>query len=293
MANEITTAQMAKVLGIEFVSKFNESLAPLLQLLDIAEPEVIAAGTQIERYEIIGTLQSGTVTEGAEVPNSQYAEALVDTYKAELKKYRKTTTEEAILKSGYERAVSKTDGKFFGDIYKVIRGQFFDFLDDENATALTDADADIKAALAHVAGKLVNEASDKGYEGVTKVFFVNPEDVYDYLADASMYNVENAFGFEYIKNFLGIGLAILDANVDRGDVFGTFTENINAYAVDLDGLRDAGFDYVRDETGLVGVHHDVTYRNGVAETHVRTGLVFVPTYANMIVKGAIAETVNP
>lgn len=286
MANEITTAQMAKVLGIEFVNKFNESLAPLLQLLDISEPEVIAAGTQIERYNITGTLQSGAVQEGADVPNSQYAESLIATYKAELKKYRKTTTEEAILKSGYDRAVAKTDGKFFGDIYKVIRVQFFDFLDDDNATEADDG-TDLKAALAHVAGVLVNEASDKGYEGVTKVFFANPLDVYDYLADATMYNVENAFGFEYVKNFLGIGLCIIDANVPQGEVFGTFVENINCYAVDLAGLNEAGFDYVRDETGLVGVHHDVTYRNGTAETHVRTGLVFVPTYANMIAKADV------
>lgn len=293
MAKEITTQQMAKVLGIEFINKFRTSLAPLLQLLDIAEPEVIAAGTQIERYEISGTLEDGTVAEGAEVPNSQYKEELADTYKAKLEKWRKTTTEEAILKSGYDRAVAKTDTKFFGDIYKHIKTIFFGFLTAEGSTELENADADIKAALAHVAGKLVATASDKGYEGTTMVFFANPEDVYDYLADASMYNVENAFGFQYIKNFLGIGLTILDAGVAKGAVYGTFVENINAYAVDLDGLNDAGFDYVIDETGLVGVHHDVTYRNGVAETHVRSGLVMVPTYVNMIVVGSIADTVQP
>lgn len=286
MANEIKASDMAKVLGIEFVSKFVETLQPLLTVLGIAEPEVIAAGTQIERYNITGTLQDGTVTEGNDVPNSKYEEELVGTYKAELKKYRKTTTEEAILKSGYDRAVAKTDDKFFGDIHNAIRAQFFGFFDDDNATVI-DADTNLKAALSHAAGQLAYIASDKGYEGTTPVFFVNPLDVYDYLADANIYNVENAFGFRYIENFLGLGLTILDARVTQATVWATFVENINCYAVDLDGLNEAGFDYVADETGIVGVHHDVTYRNGVAETHVRTGLIFVPTYANMIVEGSV------
>lgn len=284
MAGKVTTEQVLKSIEVDFNEKLVESLAPVLQVLAITNLEVIKAGTVIKQYKITGTLESGEVTEGADVPESQYKQEVTKTIEAKLKKYRKVTTEEAILKSGLDTAVAKTDEQFHMDIANVIRNDFKTFI--EAGTGSATAGKTLKAALANVAGKLESESLSKGYTGVTPVFLVNPTDVYDYLGEANVYNVETAFGMKYIENFLGLGTVIF-ADVEAGTVYGTYAENINGYAVDLAELNSAGFDYMIDETGIIGISHDENTKNGTVSTDVRTGIQFVPEYVNLIYKAEI------
>lgn len=291
MANEnATTAKdMAKVIAIDYVSQFAEGIEPLLEVLGISEPELIPAGSKIDLYRVSGTLENTTVGELEDVPLSKYKEEIVKSIEAKLKKARRLTSEEAILKSGLDRAVSKTDAKLLKDMQLGIRDDFYTFIATGTGTA-TDG-ATIQAAMANVAGKLASVADERGYVDPTPVFFVNPEDVYEYLGDHATYNVESAFGFNYVKNFLGIGTAILSSRVEKGDVLGTHSENIRCFCVDLGALNDAGFDYVTDETGLIGIGHDVTYTNGSVESNFRTGVQFVPEYVDAIYKAEITPTV--
>ena len=62
--NLIDSEALARVQDIEFVHQFEQGVTALLAVLDIAEPRVMAAGTQIQMYEITGVLQSGAVAEG-------------------------------------------------------------------------------------------------------------------------------------------------------------------------------------------------------------------------------------
>lgn len=285
----VTTEQVIKSIEIDFNNKLVESLEPVLEVLSIGTLEVIPAGSVIKQYKITGTLQNGEVTEGEDVPESTYKQEAVRTIEAKILKYRKPTTEEAILKSGLDVAVAKTDEKFHGDIANVIRKNFTDFV--KAGTGTADSGKDLKGALARVAGKLTAEAMDKGYQGTTPIFFVNPADVYEYLGDSNIYHTETAFGMKYINDFLGLGTVVF-SDVEAGSVYGTFVENINGYAVDLAALNSAGFDYTIDETGVIGIAHEGWKKNGTVYTDVRTGVQFVPEYVNLIFKSEIVPEVD-
>lgn len=284
MAEPIKAADMAKVLDIDFVNQFEQGINQLVNLLGIAEPEVLHAGHQIQQYEITGKLEDGAVAEGSEIPVSNYKIAKTEAHVVDLKQYRKQTTKQAILKSGYENAMSKTDHKMVRDVQGTIRKSLFDFLAAGTGKA---TGATFQAAFAAAWGELANELSKLDTAG-TPVFFANPLDLADYLGAANINNVESAFGFTYLQNFLGLGTCVFDANVKRGTVIATPAENINCYAVDLAGLSQAGFDYAVDETGLIGVHHSPKYENGTAETYADTGVLLFPEVKNFIVKSTIS-----
>lgn len=289
MAGLTTSKDVLKTVAIDFNNRLVESVQPLLDILGITNLSTLRAGTVIKQYKITGTLESGSVTEGENVPESKYAQQAVKTIEAQIKKYRRGTTEEAILKSGLEDAVAKTDDTFMLDIAAEIRKDFVTFLGTGTGTAKNGKD--LKATLSYLRGALAAEALEKGYNGVSTIFFVNPSDVYDYLADSSIYHVETAFGMQYIKDFLGLG-TVFFANVEEGEVYATFIENINGYAVDIEALNDAGFNYTIDDTGIIGISHDDTRtENGKVFTDVRTGLQFVPEYVNLIYKAEIEPTV--
>ena len=57
------------------------------------------------------------------------------------------------------------------------------------------------------------------------VYFVNPQDVADYLGTAQI-TMQTAFGFTYIENFLGLGTAIVSPQVDEKEPIATAKENL-------------------------------------------------------------------
>ncbi len=285
MAQPITSVQNAKVLDIDFVGKFEQGVSQLLNVLGIYSPQVLQAGYQIQQYQIMGTLEDGKVVEGQEIPLTNYNISKAQPHVVELKQYRKQTTKQAILKSGYESSVGKTDAQMIRDIQGVIRKELFDFLAGGTGTA---TGVGLQDAVANAWGVLSTEMSKLDREG-EPVYFFNPMDVAAYLGAASINNVESAFGFSYVENFFGLGTCIIDARVPAGTFFATPKENINCYVADLGALAQAGFDYTYDETGLIGVHHQPVYSNGTAETIADTGLVLFPEVTNLIVKGEIKK----
>lgn len=285
MAGTITASDLAKVQDIEMILQFEQGVNELLKVLDIAQPEVLAAGTQIVQYTTSGTLESGAVNEGATIPLSDYSVAKGDPYVVTLKKWAKSTTAEAILKSGFETAVGKTDRKMVRQIQADIRTSFFTFLANGTGTA---TGTNFQSALANAWGTVANALSNGDVEG-TPAFFVNPLDVAAYLGAATVNNVETAFGFTYLANFLGLGTAIIDAKVPAGTIYATPVENINAYTCDLGALAQSGLVYeTADETNLIGVHHQGDYSNSTAQTYAASGLLLFPENASYIVKSTIS-----
>lgn len=290
--NTITTEQMARALSIDFVSKFNETIEPLLELLSIEAPVMVPEGSNIKVYKISGTLNQKQVGEGEELPRSQYKEELVKTIEIEVEDYRKSVTAQAIRKSGFTAAVQNTDRKFFGDIYGTLRKKLIDGITKTKSTGTAADGKNIKAAIAHAIGQLKKAANAANYtEGLTTVTFVNPVDIYNYLGDAVEFETTR-YGWDIVKNYLGLGLVIADANIEEGDVWSTFLENLNAYACSVDGLNMAGADFYTDETGLVAVAHQYDYATRTADTFVTTSLTLYPEYANMIVKASIDEDLD-
>ena len=94
---------------IDFVTTFGKNMQALLDVMGITRMIKKENGSVLKTKKVTGTLQSGEVAEGDEIPMSQYkVEAQTfDTLK--IHKYRKGVSLEAIAERGYEAAVEMTD----------------------------------------------------------------------------------------------------------------------------------------------------------------------------------------
>lgn len=285
--NVIKKAQIAKVRELDYAQLFGENIQNLIKMLGVTRKIPVTAGTVLKVLTTTGTLESGTVAEGDVIPLSQYQTAWTPVGEATLSKWRKATTAEAILKGGFDQAVNETDKKMILDIQKSIRSQFVTFLATGTGTATGTG---LQAALANAWGKLQVQFED---DDVEAVYFINPMDIADYLGSANI-SVQNAFGFSYIENFLGLGTVIMTGAITAGTFYATAKENIVLYYIDangVDGLGDA-FDFTTDAaTGLVGIHEETNYTRMQSETIAISGVnLFAEKPAGVIV-GSI--TSNP
>ena len=155
--NMMKAADFAKVSEIDFVSQFAKGIDDLLELIGITRKIEKKPGQVIKTYKVTGTLESGTVAEGEEIPLSKYKTQVSDTFTLTVDKYRKQTTLEAINDKGYEQAVTDTDEAMVGDIQNVVYGKFFSFLATGTGTA---SGAGLRGALAKAWAK--NKALWKG-----------------------------------------------------------------------------------------------------------------------------------
>lgn len=281
----IKKANIAKVRELDFAQLFAENIDNLIKMLGITRKIPVTAGTVLKVLKVTGTLQSGTVAEGDIIPLSQYATTWTPIGEATLKKWRKATSAEAIMKGGYDQAVNDTDAKLIRDIQKGIRSDFVTFL----ATGTGSASGDnLQAALADAWGQLQVLFED---DDVQTVFLLNPLDVADYLAKAQI-TTQTAFGFTYVENFLGLGTAILTGSIEQGTFYATAAENIVLYYIDANesnGLGEA-FDFTTDpETGLVGIHEDANYTRMQFETVAVAGIDLFAEKLDGVVVGTIGD----
>lgn len=284
----IKKTNISKVREKDFALLFTENIQSLVKLLGITREEKVTAGTVLKVMKVTGTLQSGEVAEGDIIPLSQYATTYEAIGEAKLDKWRKATSAEAILKGGYDQAVTRTNAQLIRDIQKAIRSKFLAFLATGTGTA---SGAGLQAALADAWGQLQVKFED---DDVQAVYIINPLDIADYLKKAQI-TTQTAFGFKYVENFLGLGTVILTSQVAKGTFYATVSENIVKYAIDVNesnGLGEA-FDFTTDsETGLVGVHEEGNYQRMQEETIAIAGVdIFAEQLAGVIVGEIQAE--NP
>lgn len=286
-SNVIKKAQMAKVRELDFATLFGENVQNLLKMLGVTRKIPVTAGTALKVLKVTGTLQSGIVGEGEVIPLSQYATTYETVAEATLSKWRKATTAEAILKGGYDQAVNDTNKKMILDIQKAIRTQFVTFLATGTATATGTG---LQSALANAWGKMQVLFED---DAVQAVYFLNPQDVADYLGSASI-TVQTAFGLNYVENFLGLGTVILTGAISKGTFYATATDNIVAYYINVaeaNGLGDA-FDFTTDaETGMIGIHEDGNYARMQEETVAVSGITLFAERLDGVIVGTISS--NP
>ena len=276
----IKKTNISKVREKDFALLFTENIQSLVKLLGITREEKVTAGTVLKVLKVTGTLQSGEVAEGEIIPLSQYATTYEPIGEAKLDKWRKATSAEAILKGGYDQAVTRTNAQLIRDIQKSIRAKFIAFLATGTGTA---SGAGLQAALADAWGQLQVKFED---DDVQAVYIINPLDIADYLKKAQI-TTQSAFGFTYVENFLGLGTVIMTAQVEKGTFYATVSENIVKYAIDVNesnGLGEA-FDFTTDaETGLVGVHEEGNYQRMQEETVAIAGVdIFAEQLAGVIV----------
>lgn len=285
-ANLIKRSDLARVREMEFVDQFGYSVKKLLEALGTTRKIKKTPGTILKSYKAKGKLESGLVGEGELIPLSKY-EVVPVTYKEiTLKKWRKATTIEAINERGYDQAVEMTTAEMLRDVQRDIRKDFFSFLM-TGETSVTGKN--FQTVLARMWGQLQVLFEDDEIQGV---YFMNPMDVADYLADHDI-TVQTAFGMRYVQDFLGIGTTFFNSSVPRGKIAATAAGNIVCYYVDAAAadINDA-FSFTTDETGLIGIHESSDYDNLTAKDTVVAGMELFAERIDGIVVGAISTTLG-
>jgi hypothetical protein len=274
---------------IDFVTRFGRNWDHLREILGIMRPIRKAPGTKLKSKKATVVLQSGTVGEGEDIPYSNVTVEEVDYADLTIEKYAKAVSIEAIKDHGYDVAVAMTDDEFLYELQNEVTERFYAYL---NTGSLTTTEKNFQRALAMAKGNVINKFKQM-HKSVTRVVgFVNVLDLYDYLGDAPI-TVQNAFGFQYIKNFMGYDTIILlsDAEIARGKVIATPVENIALYYVspsDSDFAR-AGLVYrTAGETSLIGFHTQGNYNTAVSESFAIMGMTLFAEYLD----GIAVVTVN-
>lgn len=280
--NTIMQEDLARVRMADFNLQFTGSVRKLIEALGVSRKIAVQEGAALKQLKVIGTLQSGNVAEGDLIPLSHYETEEVTVGEIKLNKWRKGTTAEAILKSGYDQAVGATTDKMVKDIQKTIRTNLFAFL----ATGTGEASgASLQPALANAWGKLAVLFED---DAVETVYFLNPLDVAEYLGTAQV-EMQTVFGMNYLKNFLGLGDVFLNSSVPQGKFYATAKENFMTYFVNV-GAGDikSAFGLTTDETGYIGINEYPDKDTARVMDLVMSGVTFFPERQDGIVVGTIA-----
>ena len=285
-ANQVNSAAMNAALDEEMIANFNQEYSRMAEILGIFSPEVMKAGQALQQIKITGELNTAEYVEGDEVPLSLYKSEMVPVGIVDPKPYRRQTTAKAILKSGYEVAIMRTDTKMLNNVRGKILDDFFTFL--ANGTGAATG-AGLQAAFAKVDAALGDVLETNGDQANAIVHFVNRQDAADYLGKAEI-TVQNTFGMTYLENFLGVTNVFLTNKVPAGTLYATPVENIHVYGIDFASLTDAGLAYASDTLGLIGVAHAPAYDHVSVDTNVLCGTLFFPEIQNYIIKGEIAAT---
>lgn len=268
---------------VDFVTRFGMNWQGLLDIIGIARPIKKTPGTVLTAKEVTIELQSGDVAEGDEIPYSLATISEKNVATLKLKKYSKGITIEDIDKYGYDVAVQKTDDAFLNKLQGEVMGNFYAVL---GTGTLTGSKTTFQQALANAKGLVTNQFKKLRLDMTEVVGFVNVMDFYDYLGDANI-TVQNEFGMNYIKNFMGYNTIFLlsDDEIEAGKVIATPVENLALYyldAADSDFAR-AGLEYTVDGvTNLIGFHTEGKYSHAVSECYAIMGATMFAEYLNGI-----------
>lgn len=258
---------------VDFVSRFARNWDALREIMGIMRPIRKTPGTQLVSYTATVNLESGNVAEGADIPFS--VASVTEAYKDDItiEKYAKAVSIEAVNKYGAEIAVEKTDDEFLVQLTLSVLTRFFTFL---NTGSLTGSAATWQKALAKAKGDVIDKFNKMRKTVTDIVGFVNVNDVYAYLGEASI-TVQSQFGLQYVKDFMGYKTLFLlsEPDITQGTVIACPVENIDLYYVDPgdSDFAKLGLDYTVDgETNLIGFHAQGNYGKAIGESYALLGL---------------------
>lgn len=270
-----------KAREIDFVTSFGKNIQALLDVLGIARMIRKENGSALKTKEVAGELKSGDIGEGEEIPYSQYkvTEKVFDTIKIE--KYRKGVSLEAIAEKGYDVAVNDTDEEFKSDLQNKVSDKFYKQL---KVGSLTGSETTWQMAIAMSIGKVKDKFKKMKRTATGVAVWVNTLDVYKYIGAADI-TLQTAFGFEYMKSFLGADVVFISSEIPEGVVIATPLNNIVAYYVDPGDSEfvKAGLSYTTDPTtGFIGFHAQGTYERAISDLFAIMGLRLFCEYLDAI-----------
>ena len=291
-ANLIMTNDIqVKAREIDFVTRFERNWEHLREILGIMRPIKKTPGAVLKSKYAEGTLQNGNVGEGEEIPYSKFVVKEKPYAEMTIEKYAKAVSIEAIKDHGYENAVQMTDDEFLFQLQTNVTERFYNYL---KTGTLSFTETTFQMALAMAKGRVENKFKQMHRNVTGVVGFVNILDVYEYIGAAGI-SIQNQFGFQYVKDFLGFNTIFLlsDSEIPRGTVIATPVENIVLYYVDPNesDFARAGLVYtVSGETNLIGFHTQGNYHTAVSEAFAIMGLTLFAEYIDAIAVGTINTT---
>lgn len=268
---------------IDFVTRFGRNWTALRDIMGIMNPIKKQSGSQLVSYTATVNLEDGDVPAGAIIPYSKAT--VVETVKDDvtLEKYAKAVPIEEVNKYGAKIAVQKTDEAFLTQLQNKVMNDFYTFIANDTY-AMTGAYSTFQMALAMACGKVIDKFKGMDRDITSTVAFVNVLDAYEYLGAATL-TVQNAFGMNYIENFLGVNKVFLSSKIQRGKVICTASENIVMYYIDPSeaDIAELGLQYTVDgETNFIGFHANGNYQTAVGESYAIMGVKLWPEYADGI-----------
>ena len=267
---------------VDFVERFSRNWDHLRDILGIMRTIRKTPGTVLKSKKAVVVLQN-SVGEGEEIPYSQASVVTQDYATINVEKYAKGVSIEAINEHGYDDAVGLTDDQFLYELQANVTERFYAFI---NTGTLVSAKTTFQAALAEAQGQVRNKWKTM-HRGITEIVgFCNILDAYDYLGAAAI-TVQNAFGMNYIENFLGYSKLFLcgESEIARGKVIATPVENVILYYVSPDDsdFKRAGLAYTTDgETNFIGFHVQGNYGTAVSESFALMGMTLMCEYIDGI-----------
>lgn len=283
----LTTDITVQAREVDFVSRFSDNWESLREILGIMNPVRKQPGTKLVSSKATITLEDGNVPEGAVIPYSKAKVEPVVHGELTIEKYAKAVTIEDVNKYGAAVAVQKTDDAFLNELQTVVLEDFYDFL---QTGKLTSEESTFQMAVAMAIGKVVDKFKKMRKNASGTVVFVNTLDAYRYLGAAEL-TVQNAFGIQYIENFMGADKMILSSEIPEGKVIALPSDNIVLYYVDPSDSEFAqlGLNYTVDgETNLIGFHAVGNYSTAVGESYAIMGMKLWAEYIDAIAVVTVA-----
>ncbi|MFQ8742298.1 MAG: hypothetical protein ACLSE4_01755 [Clostridium sp.] len=269
---------------VDFVTRFERNWEHLREILGVLRMIKKDPGSTLKSKYAHGTLESGKVGEGEEIPYSKFEVKEKSYAEITVEKYAKAVSIEAIKTYGYDVAVELTDDEFLFELQTDVTGRFYTYL---KTGSLTSTESTFQMALAMAKGR-VEDKFKQMHRSIPNgiVGFVNGLDVYEYIGAANI-TVQNQFGFQYVKDFMGFNTIFLlsESEIPRGKVIATPVDNIVLYYVDPSDsdFAKAGLVYtVAGETPLIGFHTQGNYHTAVSEAFAIMGMVLFAEYLDGI-----------
>lgn len=279
---------MVRAREVDFVTSFARDMQALLDILGITRMIKKENGSELKVQKASGTLQSGEVAEGEEIPMSQYEVTEETVGKIKIDKYRKGVSLEAIASKGYAAAVDQTDQEFRADLRNVVTGKLYDTL---KSGSLVSHESTWQMAVAMAVGRVKAKFEEMDRTATGVAVWVNTLDLFKYLGGAQV-TMQTAFGQTYLKNFLGADILFVTSKIPENTVCATPLNNLVAYYVDPADSEfvQAGLSYTVDsETGFIGFHIEGNYARAISDMFAIMGVRMMVEYLDAVANIAIGD----
>ena len=227
----MTTDFTVEARRADFVTSFAQNWNALREIMGVSRPIKKQPGTVLKSYKATLTLEDGKVAEGAKIPLSKAKVEEVAHADLTIEKYGKGISIEDVDKYGAEVAIEMTDEAFRNELLGKILSEFYEFA--LTGTLKPEGATDFQMGVALAIGAVKNKFKSMRKDATRVTVYVNTMDAYRYLGAAEL-TVQNAFGVDYVKNFLGAETMVFagDDDIPSGTIVAIPQSNMVDYYAD-------------------------------------------------------------